>query len=127
MTTMHDLQNQLTALVFRLSWGVQRSIQLAKDYTRHVGDPHGEGSSQTSSDDDVPEAETAIPEAEPAAANGDSAVEQSLSQQVLCSCLCPWLYMLWLVIKFNRTQLAYAGMHVSINCWYRIHSTGCEW
>lgn len=84
------------ALVFRLSWDVQRPIQLAKDYTRHVQDPHGEGSSQTSSDDDVPEAELA-------AANGDSVVQQSLSQQVLCSCLCTQLCMLLLVIKFMVT------------------------
>ena len=103
MTTVQELQNQLTALVFRISWGVKRPIQLAKDYTRHVGDPHSEGSSQTSSDDDVLEAESAVPEAEPAAASGDSAVQQSLRQQVLCSCLRTWRCMLWLVIKFMVT------------------------
>lgn len=102
MTTMDELRNQLMALVFRLSWGVQRPIQLAKDYTRHVQDPHSEASSQTSSDDDV--SESAVSEAEPAAANGDAAVQQSLSEQVLCSCSCTQLCMMLLVIIFMVTN-----------------------
>lgn len=77
---MHELQNQLTALVFTLSWGVKRSIQLAHGYTVFAGHPDGDASSQTSSDDDTPEAESA-------AANNGAAAQQSSDDQV-CSHLC---------------------------------------
>ena len=80
MGNMHELQNQLMALVYRLSWGFKRPIQLAEGYTGLAWSPDGDTSSQTSSDDDALEAE-------PAAANGDAAAQQSLDEQV-CFCFC---------------------------------------
>ena len=78
MTNTHELQNQLMALAYRLSWGVKRSIQLAEDYT--IWDLNGDAGSQTSSDYDAPEAESA-------AASGDAATQQSSDDQV-CPCTC---------------------------------------
>lgn len=89
MTNMHELQDQLMALVYRLSWGVKRSIQLAQDYTIFGWNSNGDTGSQTSSDDDAPEAESA-------AADGDAAVQQSSHDQV-CFCLCTWCCMLFLM------------------------------
>lgn len=80
MTNMHELQDQLMALVYRLSWKVKRSIHLAEGYIDFAWGPHGDTSSQSSSDDDPLEAE-------PAVANGNAAAQQSLDDQV-CSCLC---------------------------------------
>lgn len=80
MTNMHELQDQLMALVYRLSWGVKRSIQLAKSYSIFAWHPDDDAGSQTSSDDDAPEADSA-------AANGDAAAQQSSDDQV-----CPHLW-----------------------------------
>ena len=83
MAHMHELQDQLMALVYKLSWKVKRSIHLAEGYVCFAWGPHGDISSQTSSDDD-------LLETEPAVANGNAgnaAAQQSLDDQV-CSCLC---------------------------------------
>ena len=74
MTVLHQLQNQLLALVYKLSWGVKRSIHLADSYLGLTRHPHDDFSSESSSDGAL--------EADVVAANGTTTENQSLDQQV---------------------------------------------
>ena len=77
MTTLHGLQNQLLALVFKLSWGAQRSVQLADSYLDLTRSPAGSSrdSAGESDSEDLLE-----PELMPADSN--TVVQQGIDQQV---------------------------------------------
>ena len=74
MTTLHRLQNQLLALVYKLSWGVKRPVHLADSYLGLTRHPHDDASSDSSSD-------VAL-EADLGTANSKTDEDQSLHQQV---------------------------------------------
>ena len=81
MSTLHQIRDQVLALVFQLSWPVKRTIQLADSYVR-LSSSHG--ASNDSSD------ESSDAEAEPEAADGVAAIDKSSHGRVCCdlvSCL----------------------------------------
>ena len=75
MSTMHQLRDQVLALVFQLSWAAKRTIKLADSYVR-LSSSHG--ASNDSSD------ESSDAEAEPEAADSVAAIDESTHGPVCC-------------------------------------------
>lgn len=81
MSTLHQMRDQVLALVFQLSWPAKRTIKLADSYVRL-------SSSHSASNDSSNESSDA--EAEPEAADGFAALDEGTRGQVCCglvSCL----------------------------------------
>ncbi len=81
MSNLHQLRDQVLALVFQLSWAAKRTIKLADSYVR-LSSSHG--ASNDSSD------ESSDAEAEPESADGVAGVDASAHGPVCCgldSCL----------------------------------------
>lgn len=81
MNIVHQMQHQILALVFQLSWPAKRTIELADSYVRL-------SSSLGASDDSSDKSSDA--EAEPEAADGIAAADESSHGLVCCgldSCL----------------------------------------
>ena len=68
ISTLHQMRDQVLALVFQLSWPAKRTIKLADSYVR-LSSSHG--ASNDSSD------ESSDAEAEPEAADGVAAMDES--------------------------------------------------
>ena len=68
MSTLHQMRDQVLALVFQLSWPAKRTINLAESYVRLSS---SRGASHDSSD------ESSDAEAEPEAADGVAAIDES--------------------------------------------------
>jgi len=80
MSAVHQMRDQVLALVFQLSWPAKRTIKLADSYVK-LSSRHG------ASDDSSDESSDA--EAEPEAADGVAAIDESTHGPVCC-CLDFW-------------------------------------